>query len=614
MITIPSTTGDIGEQLSLKHAAQKVKNRQALLQIMSCVRFLCRQGLAMRGDGDESDSNLHQLLRMKAEDDPNLKNWLKRKENVYTSPDIQNEIVKVMALQVLREITVDLQTSPFLTIMADETTDATNKEQVTLVLRWVTEELEVHEEFLGLYQVERIDSSTLTAVIKDVLMRANISLHKLRGQCYDGASSMSGSKSGVAKQICDIEPRAVFTHCYGHALNLAAGDTLKRSKVMMDALETTREITKLIKRSPKREALFQSLKDSVVERSPGIRVLCPTRWTVRADSLTSVISNFDTLQSTWEEALTVTTDTEAKARIRGISAQMRTFEFFFGAVLGEMILRHTDNLSSTLQHKTISAAEGQEIARMTVETLKSTRTDESFESFWDNVNLKAMSLDIAEPRLPRQHKRPRRFDDGQSSGDIPDTPKSLFKRLYYEALDLIINCIEERFDQPGYHVYSRLETLLLKAFKQGDYEEELLAVSTFYEDDFNLSNLRTQLQIFGVQGSSLQSSSQAAKLTIFDVKSYFLSLSPGQMALLSEVKRLLQLILVMPATNATSERSFSALRRVKNYLRTTMGQERLNHLMILYVHKSRADSLDLKEIFNNFVAGSQHRSSIFAKF
>ena len=201
MITIPSTTGDIGEQLSLKHAAQKVKNRQALLQIMSCVRFLCRQGLAMRGDGDESDSNLHQLLRMKAEDDPNLKNWLKRKENVYTSPDIQNEIVKVLALQVLREITVDLQTSPFLTIMADETTDATNKEQVTLVLRWVTEELEVHEEFLGLYQVERIDSSTLTAVIKDVLMRANISLHKLRGQCYDGASSMSGSKSGLLSRF-----------------------------------------------------------------------------------------------------------------------------------------------------------------------------------------------------------------------------------------------------------------------------------------------------------------------------------------------------------------------------------------------------------------------------
>ena len=146
--------------------------------------------------------------------------------------------------------------------MADETTNATNKEQVTLVLRWVTKELEVHEEFLGLYLVEKIDSNTLAAVIKDVLLRANLPLQKLRGQCYDGASIISSSKSGVAKQICDIEPSAIFTHCYGHALNLAASDTLKQSRVMKEALDTTREITKLIKCSPRREAVFQSLKDS----------------------------------------------------------------------------------------------------------------------------------------------------------------------------------------------------------------------------------------------------------------------------------------------------------------------------------------------------------------
>lgn len=71
MITLPATTRDIGEQLSSEHASQKVKNREALVQIMSSVRYLCRQGLAMRGDGDESDSNLHQLLSLKAADDLN---------------------------------------------------------------------------------------------------------------------------------------------------------------------------------------------------------------------------------------------------------------------------------------------------------------------------------------------------------------------------------------------------------------------------------------------------------------------------------------------------------------------------------------------------------------
>ena len=70
----------------------------------------------------------------------------------------------------------------------------------------------------------------------------------------------------------------------------------------------------------------------------------------------------------------------------------------------------------------------------------------------------------------------------------------------------------------------------------------------------------------------------------------------------------------MPATNAVSERSFSSLRRVKNYLRATMSQTRLNSLMVLHVHKSLTDSLSLIDIGNDFVKGSNHRESIFGKF
>ena len=65
---------------------------------------------------------------------------------------------------------------------------------------------------------------------------------------------------------------------------------------------------------------------------------------------------------------------------------------------------------------------------------------------------------------------------------------------------------------------------------------------------------------------------------------------------------------------APGQISFSALRRVKNYLRMTMSQERLNYLMILHVHKDRTDAHDIKSILNEFVGDSEHRSRIFAKF
>ena len=62
----------------------------------------------------------------------------------------------------------------------------------------------------------------------------------------------------------------------------------------------------------------------------------------------------------------------------------------------------------------------------------------------------------------------------------------------------------------------------------------------------------------------------------------------------------------MPATNAASERSFSVMRRKKNYLRSTMTQPRLNHLMILNVYKELLDNMDLKDIANQFVQGNEH--------
>ena len=140
------------------------------------------------------------------------------------------------------------------------------------------------------------------------------------GQCYDGASTMSGIKNGVAKLFMDKEPSAIYTHCCGHALNLATGDTIKRCSVMKNTLDTVHEICKLVKCSPKRDALLQQIKQEVQADTPGIRVLCPTRWTVQADSVKSTLDNYDYLTELWDEAYEVTKETEARGRIKGVAA------------------------------------------------------------------------------------------------------------------------------------------------------------------------------------------------------------------------------------------------------------------------------------------------------
>ena len=151
--------------------------------------------------------------------------------------------------------------------MIDETTDASNAEQVVFVIRWVSDDLSVHEEFIGLYHADSIQAQSLVAIIKDSLLRLNLKLELCRGQCYEGASVMSGARSGVATVISLEEPRAVFTHCYGHSFNLAVGDTVRQSKLMKSAFETVYEISKLIKKSPKRDAMFQKLKQEIAHDS-----------------------------------------------------------------------------------------------------------------------------------------------------------------------------------------------------------------------------------------------------------------------------------------------------------------------------------------------------------
>ena len=259
-------------------------------------------------------------------------------------------------------------------------------------------------------------------------------------------SNMAGIRNGVAKKIRDEEPRAVFTHCYEHSLNLAVSDTIKKSSVMKNSFNTVHEITKLVKYSPRRESLFNSIKDDLASGNTGIRILCPTRWTVRADSMGSIVKNYSVLQELWDQAISIVRDTETISQIRGIDALMRTFDFFFGLVLGECLLRHTDNLSRTLQ-KNFSASEGQIVAEKTKLTLLSIRNEASFDSFWEKVVGMSERVHVEEPRLSRRRRVPRRYEDGIAEPEYSTTPEDHYRRIYYEALDLLVHGIEDRFNQ-----------------------------------------------------------------------------------------------------------------------------------------------------------------------
>ena len=109
-------------------AEQKV-HQQMLLKQISSLKYLLRQGLAVRGH--DLEGNLLQLLKLRSSDCTELTTWIR--ERRYFSPVILNEQISLMRLTVLRGLLNDIKAAQWFSFIVDEATDISHKEQLTLV-------------------------------------------------------------------------------------------------------------------------------------------------------------------------------------------------------------------------------------------------------------------------------------------------------------------------------------------------------------------------------------------------------------------------------------------------------------------------------------------------
>jgi len=79
----------------------------------------------------------------------------------------------------------------------------------------------------------------------------------------------------------------------------------------------------------------------------------------------------------------------------------------------------------------------------------------------------------------------------------------------------------------------------------------------------------------------------------------------------SEIEKLVRLLLVCPASSSEAERSFSALRRLKTWLRSTMTEARLNSVVVCNTHQDLIDSVDTQKLVCTFISRSTIRSNMF---
>ena len=219
-----------------------------------------------------------------------------------------------------------------------------------------------------------------------------------------------------------------------------------------------------------------------------------------------------------------------------MASQMQTFKFLFDISLSELILRHTDKLSQTLQMPKLSSVEGQGIAMLTVRTLKTMRTAEKFNLFRQKVEKMRFQevLVVDEPQLPRRRKAPRCFEEDSATSEFPLSVDE-YRLVYFEAIDLFVMSFRNRFDQKGFQTFSNVEQLQFKACTGQCFKEELDSVCSFFFDDFDKIELESQLCTL----HQLYSSVVVEEMPSIDsIKIALLNLSTAQRMLVSAVSHL----------------------------------------------------------------------------
>ena len=262
-----------------------------------------------------------------------------------------------------------------------------------------------------------------------------------------------------------------------------------------------------------------------------------------------MLDNYEVILGVWEEFKNSQIDNEMKAKIIGIETQMLTFNFLFGISLGTLILQHRDNLSKSLQHDIITAAERQQLAKLTIDLLKSICKEDKFKSF--GVLLHQSEFDIRAPTISRKRRACRRLQIGLTVGNFHSKPENNYRQIYYEALDLVIESITSRVNQPGYKVYRNVKDLVL--MRGYPYDTELSNVCHFYKEDISKMQLQAQLR-----GLFAEEKNQS-ELSINDIIKSLPQLSSAQRLAFSNVWVPMKILLEMPTTNASLERSFSRL-------------------------------------------------------
>ena len=222
------------------------------------------------------------------------------------------------------------------------------------------------ERFLGIHEVPDTSSSSLKNTLDGMFASHGLSISRLRGQGYDGASNMGGEFHGLQRRILDENPYAFYIHCFAHQLQLVVVSVAKCCSSVFDFFGTSTSIVNNVNASCKRrDQLSQRHHEDLVnqletgEIFPGrgknqeTNLARPgdTRWGSHHKTLSRIYLMWNAILEVLENIAEDTTNGDKRYVASGLLKQMETFEFVLVMFLMIRLLAKTNDLSQCLQKK-----------------------------------------------------------------------------------------------------------------------------------------------------------------------------------------------------------------------------------------------------------------------
>ncbi len=646
--------GSVTIQIS-NHVQQDIKrNREAFGTVARGVLYCARQNIGLRGhnesttgtapkndsalchhepisDDDDIDTNDSSLININRDkeaifDTINHGNFLEVIELIkleskeaakrvtamprnatYMSKKSQEDILNAAVLVIRQAILDEMGKTErdVFSLIVDEARDNSCTEQMSICVRYISSSVFnkqsiIRERFLGFVRLFDLNADALTENIQQFFNETGISLKRCVSQAYDGATVMSGKMNGVQAKIRELVGNPCpYIHCHAHRLNLVLSDVCKNVEYVSDMFGLLEAIYAFQSVSTIRHAVFLDAQSNE-ERTLKLPQQSDTRWVCKHVGVQFFHKRFQCVIIALQK-LKMSANKKEAAEAKGLLLQFKSIDTLFSLKLLDDLLSVTNMLSLQLQTVKLDFSACKRLIAACIKTLKDKRTDEYARKLWEEA---AGEYEVQLPENSRHSKRTTTTTASLHDSVVMTTlgartvvadlvdAEGKYRVKVFEVIDALNNELQRRFVDNS----SLLDTTIAcdprsKSFLSFELLSELS--DSFPQLHVNKEALQAQCV---VGKNLLKVEALDSSLSVYN---HLLQLEQG----FPDLVKCFRLVLTIPISSASAERTFSAMRRIKTFSRASMSDNRLSNLAILAIERDLSYKLmqDPSKIIDEFV-------------